>query len=45
MDGLKPSIALKGSEQADQLQINTLGGNDDVDVAPGVEALIAVAVS
>jgi len=45
VDGLKPSIALKGSEQADQLQINTLGGNDDVDVAPGVEALIAVAVS
>ena len=45
VDGLTPSIALKGSEPADQLQINTLGGDDDVDVAPGVAALITVAVS
>ncbi len=45
VDGLKPSIDLTGSEAADKLLINTLGGNDSVDVAPGVEALIAVTVS
>ena len=45
VDGLRPSIDLAGSEPADQLQIITLGGDDSVDVADGVEALISVAVS
>ena len=46
VDGLKPSIDLTGSEAADKLLINTLGGDDDaVDVADGVAALISVTVS
>ena len=42
--GLRPTVNVTGSEATDLLQVNTLGGNDDVDVDPAAEALIAVAV-
>jgi hypothetical protein len=44
VDGLKTSVNLIGSEVADRLQVNTLDGNDDVQVAAAVNALITVAV-
>jgi Ca2+-binding RTX toxin-like protein len=44
VEGLRPRTRITGSELIDQLRVNTLDGNDDVDVDAGVEALIAVAV-
>jgi hypothetical protein len=44
VDGLKTAVDITGSETIDLLQINALGGNDDVDVDPAVLALIDVAV-
>ncbi len=38
--GLKPALTITGSEPADTLAINTLGGKDQVTVAPGVSQLI-----
>jgi Ca2+-binding RTX toxin-like protein len=38
--GLRTAYTLTGSEPADTLGINTLGGDDDVTVAPDVPALI-----
>ncbi len=42
--GLKTTTSLTGSELADQLQVRTLAGNDNVAVDPAVNALIGVAV-
>ena len=42
--GLKPSLTVSGSEPADTLEIKTLGGNDQVTVAPGVSQLISPVV-
>jgi hypothetical protein len=43
--GLAAGVAIAGSEPAlDSLRVNTLGGNDDVSVAPGVAGLIATTV-
>jgi Ca2+-binding RTX toxin-like protein len=38
--GLKPALTITGSEPADTLAVNTVGGKDQVTVAPGVNALI-----
>jgi Ca2+-binding RTX toxin-like protein len=38
--GLKPALTISGSEPADTLDVNTLGGKDLVTVAAGVNALI-----
>jgi len=38
--GLKPALTITGSEPADTLAVNTLGGKDQVTVAPGVSQLI-----
>jgi Ca2+-binding RTX toxin-like protein len=38
--GLKPALTITGSEPADTLAINTVGGKDQVTVAPGVSQLI-----
>jgi hypothetical protein len=37
-------VRITGSETSDQLKVNSLGGNDDVDVEQAVFALIGVAV-
>ena len=44
VSGLKPALTVSGSEQADTLAINTLGGKDQVTVAPEVSQLIAPVV-
>ena len=38
--GLKPALTITGSEPADTLAVNTLGGKDQVTVASGVSQLI-----
>ena len=42
--GLGPATHISGAEPTDQLQVNTLGGNDQVRVAPGTDAHIGVSV-
>jgi len=44
VEGLRTETRITGSETIDLLQVNALGGNDDVDVDPAVSALIRVAV-
>jgi hypothetical protein len=44
VEGLKTEVRIAGSEVSDRLQVNGLGGNDDVDVDQAVLALIGVAV-
>jgi Ca2+-binding RTX toxin-like protein len=45
VQGFSALTRVTGSEPAlDALQVNTLGGNDDVTVAPGVSDLIATAI-
>jgi Ca2+-binding RTX toxin-like protein len=44
VSGLKPALAVTGSEQADTQRINTLGGKDQVTVAPEVSQLITPVV-
>jgi len=44
VNGLRTAFTLSGSEPADTLDINTLGGDDDVTVAPDVPALITPVV-
>jgi Ca2+-binding RTX toxin-like protein len=40
VSGLKPALTVTGSEPTDTLAVNTVGGKDQVTVAPGVNALI-----
>jgi hypothetical protein len=42
--GLSTATTIRGSEPADHLQVNTLGGNDRVDAAPSVSNVIGVGV-
>jgi Ca2+-binding RTX toxin-like protein len=44
VEGLRTELRITGSETRDALQVNSLGGNDDVDVEQAVFALIGVAV-
>jgi hypothetical protein len=44
VEGLRTDVRITGSEASDLLQVNSLGGNDDVDVDQAVSALIGVAV-
>ncbi len=44
VSGLRTATNVTGSETIDRLQVNGLGGNDDVDVDPAVLALIGVVV-
>jgi hypothetical protein len=44
VEGLRTEVRITGSEAIDQLQVNSLDGNDDVDVDRAVSALIGVAV-
>jgi hypothetical protein len=44
VDGLQTETAISGNEPTDVLQVRALGGDDDVDVANGVAAVIQVAV-
>lgn len=44
VEGLKTEVRIAGSEISDQLQVNSLGGDDDVNVEQAVFALIDVAV-
>ncbi|HET7048858.1 MAG TPA: calcium-binding protein [Solirubrobacteraceae bacterium] len=44
VSGLKPALTVTGSEQADTLRVNTLGGKDQVTVAPEVSQLITPVV-
>ena len=44
VSGLRATTHIAGSEPTDQLQINSLGGNDRVRVSDAARALIAVAV-
>ena len=44
VDGLQTSVDITASEPTDLLQVNALGGDDDVDVDPAAFALIDVAV-
>jgi hypothetical protein len=44
VDGLTTDTRLTGSETIDRLQVNTLGGNDAVDVGADAAALIGIAV-
>jgi hypothetical protein len=44
VDGLKVALTLSGTEAADSLRINGLDGDDEVDVADGVAAIITPAV-
>jgi hypothetical protein len=44
VDGFAADATIVGSEPLDHLQVNTLDGNDRVDVDPAVSALIGVAV-
>jgi Ca2+-binding RTX toxin-like protein len=43
-EGLRPKTLIKGSELLDRIQVNTLDGNDDVDVDGTVFALIDIGV-
>jgi hypothetical protein len=43
-EGLRAKVLIKGSELADRVQVNTLDGNDDVDVDGTVFALIDIGV-
>ena len=43
--GLKPALTITGSEQADTLAVNTLGGKDQVTVAPEVSQFITPVVN
>ena len=40
MDGLQTTVRIPGSEPTDHLQVNTLGGNDRVDVDQAARNLI-----
>lgn len=42
--GLQPRLEIVGAEKADGLQVNTLGGHDDVEVDPDVANLITASV-
>ena len=42
--GLQPETRIAGSESTDRLQVNTLGGDDRVNVGDGVSRLISVGV-
>ena len=42
--GLQTAVAVSGSEASDRLQVDTLDGDDVVEVAPGVAALITATV-
>jgi hypothetical protein len=44
VDGLQTAVNLTGSETIDLLQVNALGGNDDVDVDDAARELIGVNV-
>jgi hypothetical protein len=44
VDGLKTTVDITGSETSDVLQLNTLDGNDDVDVEDAARDLIGVVV-
>jgi hypothetical protein len=44
VSGLKPALTVTGSEQADTLRVNTLGGKDQATVAPEVSQLITPVV-
>jgi hypothetical protein len=44
VEGLKTEVRITGGETIDRLQVNSLGGNDDVDVEQAVFSLIGVAV-
>ena len=44
ISGLPADTQITGSETLDQLQVDTLDGNDTVNVAPDVSTLIGVAV-
>ncbi len=44
VSGLRATTTISGSETTDALQVNTLGGNDNVAVDGGVAALIGVTV-
>jgi hypothetical protein len=44
VSGLKPALTVTGSDQADTLSVRTLGGTDQVTVAPGVSQLITPVV-
>ena len=44
VEGLKTEVRMAGSETIDRLKVNSLGGNDDVDVDQAVFSLIGVAV-
>jgi hypothetical protein len=44
VEGLATSVRMTGTETIDRLQINSLDGNDNVDVEDDVAALITVAV-
>lgn len=45
VEGLQPKTRLTNTETLDTLKINTLKGDDDVDVDPAVRALIGVQVN
>jgi hypothetical protein len=44
-EGLRPKTLIKGSDLADRIQVNTLDGNDDVDVDGTVFAVIDIGVN
>ncbi|HET6665302.1 MAG TPA: hypothetical protein VFG94_13625 [Acidimicrobiales bacterium] len=44
VEGLTTEVRIAGSETSDQLQVHSLGGDDEVDVDQAVFALIGVAV-
>ncbi|HMG28619.1 MAG TPA: hypothetical protein VK585_00680, partial [Jiangellaceae bacterium] len=44
VDGLRTETVVTGGEPIDQLQVNALGGDDKVTVAPAVSALIGVGI-
>jgi hypothetical protein len=44
VEGLQSTVGIRGSETIDQLQVNTLEGEDAVDVDDAVSALIEVLV-
>ena len=43
--GLRAETRIAGSETTDQLVVNSLGGNDDVDVSDAARALIGIVVN
>jgi hypothetical protein len=44
VEGLKTEVRIAGSDTIDRLQVNSLGGNDEVDVEQAVFSLIGVEV-